>query len=334
MGRAIGTTRCAAIAFAGFLALTALAAAGPPSHPVRLGILAPIAPSFDPTTDPAVRAFVEGLRELGYTPGRDIVFEYRSAQGNAQALPQLAEQLIQAKVDILLALAPSPAIAAAKATKTVPIVVVGATDVVETGLVASLARPGGNVTGLALNAAEIAAKRVQFSREAVPGSSRVAVLWNANVPGMALGLQNIEKASPQLGVILQPVRVSGSDELDQGFAAIESGHPDGLVVLYGPMRGNDQPRILEFVTQHRLPTLFQPGQGVSGGGLMEFGPKFEPMYRRAAFYVDKIANGAAPAALPVEEPNDFDLVINLKAAKSLGLDVPYSLLMRADRVIE
>lgn len=327
-------SRRAALAVTSLLLLPQFATAAPPGHPVRLGILAPIAPAFDPAKYSDYRAFVEGLRELDYLPGRDIFFEFKSALGNPQVLPQLAEELVRAEVDILLALAPSPAIAAAKATNTIPIVVVGATDVVETGMVKSLAHPGGNVTGLALNAAEIAAKRVQLLREAVPGSSRIAVLWNASVPGMALGVQNIEKASPQLGVSLEAIRVSGSDDLDQGFAAIERLHPDGLVVLYGPMRGNDQPRILEFVTNNRLPTIFQPGQGVGGGGLMEFGPKYEPMYRRAAFYVDKIANGASPAALPVEEPSDFDIVINLKAAKSMGFEVPHSLLMRADRVIE
>ena len=175
------------------------------------------------------------------------------------------------------------------------------------------------MTGLAVNAAEIAAKRVQLLRDAVPGLSRVAVLWNARIEGMALQFQNIEQASPQLGVILQSVRVTGSDDLDQAFVAIESSHPQGLVILYGPMRGNDLPRIVEFVTQHKLPTIFEPGRGVRAGGLMEFGAKLEPMCRRAAAYVDKIANGADPATLPVEEPSLFELVINLKAAQQIGI---------------
>jgi putative tryptophan/tyrosine transport system substrate-binding protein len=277
------------------------------------------------------------LRELGYTAGRDILFEYKSA-GNAEELPQVAEELVRSRVDILLAPASGPTLAAAKVTKTVPIVMVGATDVVETGLVASLARPGGNVTGLAVNAAEIAAKRVQLLREAVPGLSRVAVLWNASLKAMALAFENIEQASPQLGVILQSVRVTGSDDFDQALAAIESSHPQGLVVLYGPLRGNDAPRITEFVTKHQIPTMFQTapvtGQGIGGGGLMEFGPKFGPMFRRAAAYVDKIANGADPATLPVEEPTFFELVINLKAAKQVGIQIPNSMLLQADRVIE
>jgi putative ABC transport system substrate-binding protein len=323
----------AAIALAGFIVRPPLAAAGPPGHTVRLGILGVFGPSYDPTTHPATREFIEGLRELGYTPGRDIVFEYKSA-GNAEALPQIAEELLRSRVDILLTVTVAPTLAAAKVTKTVPIVMVGATDVVETGLIANLARPGGNVTGLAIDAAEIAAKRVQLLRDAVPGLSRVAVLWNANIKGMALQFQNIEQASPQLGVILQSVRVTGSEDFDQAFAAIESSHPQGLVILYGPMRGNDLPRIVEFATQHKLPTIFEPERGVRAGGLMEFGPKLQPMSRRAAAYIDKIANGADPATLPVEEPTLFELVINLNAAKQMGIQIPNSLLLQADRVIE
>jgi putative tryptophan/tyrosine transport system substrate-binding protein len=266
------------------------------------------------------------------TPGRDIVFEYKRAD-NLEAMPQVVEELVRSGVDILLTLGGST-LAAAKVTKTVPIVMIGNSDVVETGLVASLARPGGNVTGLAVNAAELAAKRVQLLSDAVPGLSRVAVLWNANLKGMALQFQNIEQASPQLGVILQSVRVTGSDDFDQAFAALESSHPQGLVVLYGPMRGNDLPRIVEFVTQHKLPTIFEPERGVRAGGLMEFGAKLKPMSRRAAAYVDKIANGADPATLPVEEPTLFELVINLQAAQQIGMQIPNSLLLLADRVIE
>jgi putative ABC transport system substrate-binding protein len=310
------------------------AGAGPPGHTVRVGFLDITAPTFDPVANPAQREFVEGLREQGYTLGRDVVIEYKSGRGDVKVLPQLAAELVSSKPDMLVTQQGSPTLAAVKVTKTIPIVMVGVADVVETGLVASLARPGGNVTGLAVNAAEIAAKRVQLLRDAVPGLSRVAVLWNASLPGMALSFQNIDKASPQLGVTIQSVRVSGSDEFDQAFAAIESSHPDGLVVLFGPLRGNDLPRIVEFVTQRKIPTIFEPGRGVLGGGLMEFGAKLEPMFRRAAVYVDKIANGADPATLPVEEPSQFELVVNLKAAKIMGFDVPHSLLLRADRVIE
>jgi putative tryptophan/tyrosine transport system substrate-binding protein len=339
----------AAAALAGIV-LTGLAAAGPPGHTVRVGILAIIPPTFDPSVNPNAREFVAGLRELGYTPGQDIVFEYKSAQGDVKVLPQLAaellsskpdvivttvlDQLLSSKQDVIVTPALGTTLPAAKATTTVPIVMVGVTDVVETGIIASLARPGGNITGLAINAAEIAAKRVQLLQDAVPHLSRVAVLWNATNPGMVLGFQNIEKASPRLGVTIQSVRVTGSDEFDRAFGAIEKNRPDGLVVLYGPMRGDDLPRIVEFVKQRKLPTIFELGRGVRGGGLMEFGSNYLHMFRRAAFYVDKIANGATPADLPVEEPSRFELVINLKAAKSMGIEIPYPLLMRADRVLE
>jgi len=323
----------ATIAFAASVVLSP-AGAGPPSHTVRIGFLENIAPTFDPATNPAQREFVEGLRELGYAPVRNVVLEFKSARGDLAMLPQLAAELLGSKPDMLVTGAYAPTVEAAKATKSVPIIIVGVADVVETGMVASLARPGGNITGLAVNAAEIAAKRLQLLRDAVPHLACVAVLWNAARPGMALGFQNIDKASPQLGVTVQSVRVAGSGELDQAFAAIESGHPDGLVVLFGPLRGDDLPRIVEFGNQHKIPTIFEIGRGVQGGGLMEFGPNVLPMFRRAAAYVDKIANGADPATLPVEEPSLFDLVINMNAAKSMGIEVPHSLLLRADRVIE
>ncbi len=321
-------------AIAALALLTSFAAAGPPGHAVRVGILEVIAPTFDPDHNPGHRALVEGLKELGYTPGRDIVFKYKSAEGDPDAVPRLAEELVASGVDILLAPRSRPALVAAQVTKTVPIVMVGTPDPVDTGLVKSLARPGGNITGLSSNSAETSAKRMQLLQEAVPGLSRVAVLWNASLKSMAIGFQNIEQASPKLGVTVQSVRLSGSAELDQGFAAIENGHPGGLIVLFGPLRGDDLPRIVDFVVRNRLPSMFEQGQGVRGGGLMEFGPNLEPMFRRAAVYIDKIANGADPATLPVEEPTGFEFVINLKAAQSIGIEIPQSLLLRADRVIE
>jgi putative ABC transport system substrate-binding protein len=324
----------AVLALAAVMLLTPLAGAGPPGHTVRVGFLGGVAPTFDPAANPDQREFVEGLRELGYTLGRDVVVEYKSAPGDPKVWLQLAAELVSSKPDMLVTQFYGQTLAAAKATKTIPIVMVGVADAVDTGLVASLARPGGNITGLAINAAEIAAKRVQLLQDAVPRVSRVAVLWNGSFPAMTLQFENIEKASPQLGVILQSVRVTSADDFDKAFAAIEGGHPDGLIVLFGPLRGNDLPRIVEFVAQHKIPAIFQLGEGVRGGGLMEFGPNSLPMFRRAAAYVDKIANGAAPSTLPVEEPSQFELVINLEAAKSMGIEIPHSLLMRADRVIE
>jgi putative ABC transport system substrate-binding protein len=321
-------------AIAALALLMSFAAAGPPGHAVRVGILEVIAPNFDPDRNPGHRALVEGLKQLGYAPERDIVFKYKSAEGDPDVVLRLAEELVASGVDILVAPRSRPALVAAQVTKSVPIVMVGTPDPVDTGLIKSLARPGGNITGLSSNSAETSAKRVQLLREAVPGLSRVAVLWNASLKSMAIGFQNIEQASPKLGVTVQSVRLGGSAELDQGFAAIEAGHPGGLIVLFGPLRGDDLPRIVDFVVRNRLPSMFEQGQGVRGGGLMEFGPNLEPMFRRAAVYIDKIANGADPATLPVEEPTGFEFVINLKAAQSIGIEIPQSLLLRADRVIE
>ena len=316
-----------------FLSLTSPVHGGPPGRVVRVGLLYPISPNFDPVANQFDRELVEGLRELGYTPGRDLVFEFRSAAAGTR-LPDLAAELIAAKVDMLVTPGTIAALEAGKVTKTVPIIMVGTADPVETGLVASLARPGGNVTGLAVNAAETAAKRVQLLGEAVPKLSRVAVLWNSSIQSMALGFQQIELAAPKLGVTIQSVRVASSNDFDEAFSAIERGRPGGLIVLFGPLRSNDLPRIVEFVAQHRIPSVFEIGQGVRGGGLMEFGHSQWRMARRAAAYIDKIANGVHPGTLPVEEPTAYELVINLKAAKTIGLTIPPSLLLRANRVLE
>jgi len=317
------------------LVLAAATVAAPPAGKVlRVGVLQGIAPTFDPTTNAWDHAFVDGLREHGYVIGRNVMLEYRSAAGQPERLPRLAAELVALKPDVLIAGQTAALLAAKEATNTIPIVMVGGAEPVKTGVVASLAHPGGNVTGLAVNAAETSAKRVQLLREAVPSISRVAVLWNASFQSMALGFQEIEQAAPSLGVSVQSIRVSGSQDLDQAFSAIARGGAGGLIVLYGPMRGNDLPRVLEFVGRTRMPTIFEVGIGRGDGGFMAFGPSFAKMARRAGAYIDKIANGARPGDLPVEEPREFELVINLKAAKELGLTLPPSLLFRADRVIE
>jgi putative ABC transport system substrate-binding protein len=327
--------RRAFITLAGGLLAAPLAAAAPPAGKVlRLGLLYGIKPKFDPSSNPVDRALVDGLRAQGYEPGRNIIFEFRSAEGNPERLPALAAELVQLKVDVLVTSPTAPTLAAQAATKTIPIVMVGVADPVDAGIVASLARPGGNITGVSVNAAEISAKRVQLLQEAMPKLSRVAVLWNSSFKSMTLGFQQIERAAPTLRVTVQSIRVSSSADFDQAFAAIARDRPGGLVVLFGPLRGDDLPRIVEFVTRNRIPTVFELGQGVRGGGLMEFGPSSADLARHVGEYVDKIANGAKPADLPVQEPITFELVINLKAAKALGLTIPPALLQRADQVIE
>lgn len=321
MAREKRRTRGAALLPLAFLVLLLVAplAAGPPSGKVlRLGLLYGISPKFDPASTAVDRALVEGLRSHGYELGRNTILEFRSAQGNPERLPELAAELVRLK----------------EATRTIPIVMLGVADPVGIGIAASLARPGGNITGMGVNAAEISAKRVQLLREAVPKLSRVAVLWNSSFKSMVLGFQQIEMAAPSLGVTVQSVRVSSSDDFNQAFAAIGQGRPGGLIVLFGPMRGNDLPRIVEFVTGSRIPTVFELGQGVRGGGLMEFGPSVSDMALRIGAYIDKIANGARPADLPVEEPTRFELIVNLKAARGMGLVLPQSLLLRADELIQ
>jgi len=330
------TSKPVVVALALVLAIiTPLAAVGepPPGKVLRLGLLYAVYPEFDPTSNPVDRALVDGLRAHGYELGANTVLEVRSAQGNPERLPELAAELVRLKVDVLVAPGTAPTLAAQQVTKTVPIVMFNAADPVDTGIVASLAHPGGNITGLSYNAAEISAKRVQLLQEAVARLTRVAVLWNSSFKSMALGFHQIELAAPSLGVTVQSVRVSSSDDFDQAFAAIERGRPGGLIVLFGPLRGNDLPRIVEFATRNRLPAVFELGQGVRGGGLMEFGPSSTEMARRVGAYIDKIANGARPGDLPVEEPTKFELVVNLKAARTMGLTIPQSLLLRADRVV-
>jgi len=321
----------------GLSAVLPSAYAAPPTGKVlRLGLLEAFREKFDPDSTPLHRALVESLREQGYVLGRDFTLEYRSAQGNpgAAALPGLAAELVRLKVDVFVTIFNGPTQAASEATKSIPIVAIGVSDPVIVGMAASLARPGGNVTGLAINATEISAKRVQFLKEAIPNLSRVAVLWNSNLKVMERQFQKVETAAPSLGVTVLSLRVSSSDDFDKAFAAISQSRSGGLIVLFGPMRGNDLPRIVEFVSRNRIPTIFELGQGVSGGGLMDFGPDPVGLARHAGAYVDKIANGAKAADLPIQEPTTFELVINLKAAHSMGLSIPESLRLRATRVIE
>ncbi|HEV8585943.1 MAG TPA: ABC transporter substrate-binding protein [Methylomirabilota bacterium] len=323
-----------AAALAALVTVLLTATVGAQPKVLRVGVLEGIPTAFDPASRPIHRAIIDGLQPYGWVLGKNLVIEYRSAAGKPERLPAVAAALAALKPDVILAVATSSALAAKNATSTIPIVMVGVGDPSVMGLIASLARPGGNVTGLAINAVELSGKRVQLLKEAVPGVSRVAVLWNSSIKSMAYGFQQIEIAAPTLGVTIQSVRVAGSQDFDTAFAAITQNRPGGLVVLYGPMTGNDLPRIVDFVTTARLPTIFEGLIGVDTGGLMALGVHFSDMARRAGSYVDRIARGARPADLPVEEPTRFELVLNLKTAKTLGITLPPSLLLRADRVIE
>jgi ABC-type uncharacterized transport system substrate-binding protein len=323
-------------AFIGTVAGTLLAAplaagAQPAGKVARIGFLSPASSTTAPHV---VEAFRQGLRDLGYVEGQNIVVEYRYANGKAEALPDLAAELVSLKVDVIVASGTPGPLAAKSATKTIPIVMASAGDPVRTGLVASLARPGGNVTGLSTLTPDLGRKRLQLVKELLPGVSRVAVLWNAANPYTVLLVREIEAAARTLRVQIQSLEVRGPDDFQNVLPTAISGGAGALVVVDDPLTVSSRTRIVSFAAQHRLPAMYGFREFAEAGGLMTFGANLADLYRRAPVYVDKILKGAKPADLPVEQPTKFDLVINLKTAKALGLTVPPSLLARADQVIE
>ena len=297
----------------------------------RIGFLGTGAPAG---TAPRLEAFRQGLSDLGYVEGRTIAIEYRWAEGQVERLPNFAIELAGRKVDVIVAISTPDALAAKDATRTIPIVFVTAGDPVGSGLVASIARPGGNVTGLSLLAPEIVARQLQLLKEAVPKASRVAVLSNPANSYTALMVKETEAAARSLGVRVQLLGVQGADALDSAFSAVTKERPGALFVLFDPLLFTYRARIAEFANKNRLPAMYPHREYAETGGLMAYGADLRDNYRRAATYVDKILRGAKPADLPVEQPTKFELVINLKTAKALGLTIPPSLLARADEVIQ
>jgi len=294
----------------------------------RIGILVP------GSTSPQIQAFREGLRDLGYVEGQNLAIEYRSAEDRLERLPGLAAELVALKVDIIYANVTPAAQAAKNATKTIPIVFGASSDPVDYGLVASLARPGGNITGLSNTGADLSGKRLELLKEGVPGISRIAVLWNSANPIMARQLRETEVAAQVLGAQLQVVDVRGPDDFARAFRAVTMGRPGALVVLADFLTVNHRGRIAEFAAKNRLPAISEFREFAAAGCLMAYGPSAPDLGRRAAVFVDKILKGAKPADLPVEQPTKFELVINLKTAKALGLTIPQSVLVRADEVIQ
>ena len=299
----------------------------------RIGILA-----GDMATAPHMyEAFRQGLRDLGYVEGRNVAIEYRDAEGKLERFPALAAELVALRVDVIVAVNSRAALAAKQATKNLPIVFTNASDPVASGLVTSLARPGGNVTGLSNLAPELVGKDLELLTQAVPGVSRVAVLWQPGVLGGRTDkdmLKEAEVAARALGVRLQVVEARGPDDFDRAFSEMTRARAGALTVLGSTMFLFERRRLADLAARHRLPTAFPWREGVDAGGLMSYGMNFPDLYRRAATYVDKILKGAKPADLPVEQPTKFELVINLKTAKSLGLTIPPSVLGRADEIIQ
>jgi putative ABC transport system substrate-binding protein len=283
-------------------------------------------------------AFRQGLRDLGYVEGRNLVLEFRSADGKHERYPALAAELVALKVDVIVAAGGTPsALAAKQATATLPIVFINVGDAVTSGLVTSLARPGGNVTGLSVVAPELISKRIELLTQAVPGVSRIAVLWQ---PGALEErtekdrLQRAEVAGRTLGIRLQFVEARGPKDLDRAFSDITRARAGALTDLEGSVFWSERKRLVDLAAKNRLPAVYALREFVDVGGLMSYGPDFADLWRRAAPYVDKILKGAKPADLPVEQPTKFELVINLKTAKALGLTIPQSVLARADQVVE
>jgi putative ABC transport system substrate-binding protein len=279
-------------------------------------------------------AFIQGLRELGYIEGKNILIEYRVAEGKADRLPELATELVRLKVDAIFTGGTPAIFALREATKTIPIVFFSTSDPIGTGVVASLAHPGGNITGISVLASDLWPKRLELLKEISPKLSRVAMVWNKGNAGMALEAKATQEVAGPLGVTLQDRGVKDPTELDTVFALMIKDRPDGFLALMDPVLTSRQKRILDFLEQIRLPAVFESKGWVEAGGLISYGANYPDAFRRAAALMDKILKGAKPADLPVEQPTKFELVVNLKTAKQIGLTIPPNVLARADKVIK
>jgi putative ABC transport system substrate-binding protein len=298
----------------------------------RIGFLSAFSPSSEQNR---VEAFRQGLRELGYVEDRNIFIEYRYGEGKRDRLPKLAAELVRLNADLIVAAGGSGLARVTKeTTKTIPIVLTGGSDPVGAGLVASLARPGGNVTGLTGITAELAGKRLELLKETFPRLTRVGVLWNPTDQGSAQGFKEIEIAAPGLGLEVQSLQVPSPSNFESAFKAAITGKVRAIHILPSGLINSHRNRIVEFAISNRLPTMFSGAAHVEAGGLLSYAPNAPDLYRRAATYVDKILKGAKPADLPVEQPTKFELVINIKTARQIGMTIPPAVLARADRVIK
>ncbi len=298
----------------------------------HVGLLDPMSPSI---AAPYHDEFRRGLRQLGYVEGQSIAIEYRFAEGQVERLPKLAAELVRDKVDVIVAGAAPAVHAAQRATTMIPIVMVAyGADPVETGLVASLAHPGGSITGSTLLFPELTAKRLELLLKAVPKVARVAVLWNSANPAKARDWRETQVAGRVLGVTLQSVEVQGPEQFERAFGSMTRERANALLVLGDVLTFFHRKRITELAAKHRLPAMYNEREYANVGGLISYAADLREDFRRAATYVDKILKGTKPADLPVEQPTKFELIINLKTAKALGLTIPQSLLLRADGVIE
>jgi ABC-type uncharacterized transport system substrate-binding protein len=302
-----------------------------PKKVARIGFLSPVSAS---ATALWHQAFRQGLRDLGWVEGKNLSIEYRYAEGRSDQLPDLAADLVRLKVDIIVASSGTDALAAQNATRTIPIVMASAGDPVAIGLVESLARPGGNITGLSQIAPELAGKRLELLKEIVPKLSRVAVFWNPQGRTSTVAWKEIQLPARELGIKLHSLEVRSSNDFDKAFDDATKAGAGALVIMPDPVFVTNLKRIADFAATSRLPSISHLTEFVDSGGLAAYGPDRSDMFRRAATYVDKILKGTKPADIPVEQPMKFELVINLKTAKQIGLTIPPNVLARADRVIK
>jgi putative ABC transport system substrate-binding protein len=314
----------------GLLAAPLAAEAQPAATRWRIGVLLVL---LSPTGKEA-QAFRQGLRNAGYVEGRDVVIEWRSAEGDYTRLPHLAADLVGRKVDVIVADTTQATQAARRATSTIPIVMAIVADPVGSGVVTNLSQPGGNITGLSIMLAELSAKRLQLLKDAVPRLTRVAALWNPPTAYHAKALENLKAVAPSLAIELSVVSARTSDEIYPAFETLNRAHAEALYVVDCPPFFTQRTAIVKLAMKARLPVISGERQYADEGALMSYGPSYEDQLRRSTEYVDKILKGAKPGGLPIEQPTKFELVINLKTAKVLGLTIPPSLLQRADQVIE
>jgi putative ABC transport system substrate-binding protein len=313
------------------LAIVHLAEAQEPAKIPRIGLLGVISAS---AAEGRIEAFRQGLRDLGYVEGKNIVIEYRTAEGKLERLPALASELVRLRVDVIVTRGPPPTRSAKEATSTIPIVMGSDIDPVGNGFVASLARPGGNITGLSALSPELSGKQLELLKEIIPKLSRVAALGTSTIPGSTQVLRETKAAAGAFGVHLQYLEVRGPTDIEMAFRAASKEHADAVLVLPNFLTLSQRTQVVDLAVKSRLPAMYPQSEYVEEGGLMTYGPSINDLFRRAATYVDKILKGAKPADLPVEQPTKFEFIINLKAAKQIGLKIPPNVLARADKVLK
>jgi putative ABC transport system substrate-binding protein len=296
----------------------------------RIGFLGGV-PTPDGTVLPPLR---QALQALGYAEGKNVVYEGRWSRARSERLPALVAELLGQKLDLIVVQGAPSAAAAKQASRVIPIITIGGGDLVETGLVTSLARPGGNITGVSDPATTLSAKRLEILKEVVPGAKRIAVLWNADDNAMTLRFRQIERAAQVLRVNIEPLGVREPDDFDDALAAMNRSRPDALIMVADALTNLNRQRVFDYAANNRIPAMYEQGAAVEAGGLMSYGAGADDTIKLAAEYIDKVLKGAKPGELPVQQPNRYYLVVNLKTAKTLGIAIPQAVLLRADQVIE